>query len=91
MLSLNRQTRKAVSSWWGRLTGKHIRATIDRPRTGYDKEINDRIFLTFANKSETSRFTVSLSPDDANWLVTHLISQGVTKVVLPANAERVVS
>ena len=90
-MTLNRPTRRAVQSWWSRLTGKHIRATLDRPRTGYDKEVNERIFLTFANKSETARFTVSLSPDDAGWLVTHLISQGVTKIVLPASADRLVA
>ena len=90
-MPLNRPTRRAVQSWWAKLTGKLINATLDRPRTGYDKEVNDRIFLTFANKSETARFTVSLSPDDAAWLVSHLIRQGVTKVILPASVDRLVA
>ena len=88
---LNRLTRRAVQSWWAKLTGKLINATLDRPLTGYYKEVGDRIFLTFANKSETARFTVSLSPDDAGWLVSHLIQQGVTKIVLPASADRLVA
>ncbi len=79
-MKLNRKERAQVSAYWKAIEGRGFSCLLDKERTGlYD----DFATITFTSKSGKHRFSVAISRSDASDLVIHLISQGVTKVVVP--------